>query len=189
MSTYATFDSLAGHGYGRLGKPRGSAGEWNASTSFPYLEEPLHVDDDEEQQDDDYEVDIKLFFNDPSERGQGRVDRGSFAGSSTRGLGEASPLPRATKGIVPFPGLYDDIEAPIGGMSSKVSSPAPQTYTGSKRGFSLAPSIPWEDELTFKTLQDLPMPDERALRRAQEDHAEIVAETMIYFRSLMRSPR
>lgn len=182
---YAPFDSLSGHGYGRLGRPRGIGGEFKGASLYPYREPPAHSDDEfeEEQEldDEEFKTDIKLFFNDPSERGQGRVDRGSFAGSSTRGLGEMTSLPKAMNGITPFPEMYDDIEAPIGGLSLSVSSPAPQTFTGTKHGFSSAPFVPWEEE-TFYDLHDLPLPDERALIRAQSDHAELVAETILFFR-------
>ena len=183
-------DARTGGGYGRLGDPSGAGTQTHADASFPYvtpLQSALDCVEDPECDDPhdgtiDPDIDLGLAHRvqnavgatssqDPYGARRARVDRGSFAHSSMRGLGEMTSTGRS---ISPIPDLYYGRDMSVGGQSNPVH-PHDVRTTGSKKGWtSPPPPIVTDDEEYVDTLWDIETPDERALSRAKREHEHMV---------------
>jgi hypothetical protein len=178
-------DDRDGHGYGRIGEPKGAGTTWVMGADYPYVkvgndateEEMIEMDDDE-----DYDMNKMMskltstFYtpHDPMGQRTGRVDRATFA-SGGRGLGEAL-------GNVAIPGMYKHRDSGLGG-GIKYTTNRPQR-TGMKYGWSMRPPVyddaPGEDLEPVYHIEDLPSDDERALMKAKREHEVMVSEFKIY---------
>lgn len=182
-------DARQGRGYGRTGKPTGAGTTWQKGKEFPYIEVLETTEEEEEEMEDMWDSPetaskfmskLSTHFyggSDPYGRTRARVDRGSFAHSSGRGLGE-----NVAKGMSPFPNMYKNRGAAVGGMSPTVYKTAPGRKGGghgSKKGWSASPPVRLSDETepayTLEDILDLD-DDERALKRASDQHEELVSD-------------
>lgn len=168
LESWLGHDANTGGGYGRLGKPRSAGAEWSSAETYPYS-----PPGDPDMQPDEEDLDVfglPRIDRDPQLYGSLRVDRGSFAHSSVRGLGELA----VAKGMVPFPDMYSSMDASAGGMSPKIYQTAPARRTGSAQGWSSPPEFPEDDGIRSFSLWDVPTDDERSMLHAQMDHEEMV---------------
>jgi hypothetical protein len=152
--------------------------------SFPYIE----VEDDEGEDLEDFwddPIDADRFMTklstqyystqDPYGQRRARVDRGSLAHSSGRGLGE-----NVAKGISPFPKMYKNRGPTVGGTSPTVYKTAPGRQggggRGSKKGWFSAPPAMFSDvsdpAYTLEDILDCD-DDKRALAKAKKDHNDL----------------
>lgn len=175
LESWHRHDAKVGGGYGRLGPPRNAAGEWSSAETYPYLDPG---DPDMQPDEDDLDSDFLPHIDrNPELYGSLRVDRGSLAHTSLRGLGELA----VAKGMVPFPDMYASRDASVGGMSPKVYQTGPSRWTGSPQGWSSPPEFPEDDDIRSFSLWDIPTDDERALLHAQMEHEEMVECFKTYF--------
>jgi hypothetical protein len=192
-------DARSGHGYGKVTSSPGLGTNTKSGDGFPYDVSDIQdlLDDDDGECDDDTpdpfdsmkgvdkfmsKIDTSYYApHDPYGKRRARVDRSSFAHSSTRGLGEA-----VASGMVPFPDLYKNREAPVGGMAPNAFKTGPGKTggggRGSKKGYaSPPPADDLSDEFNPDELDDLLSSDELALARAKKSHDKLVKEFFVLF--------
>lgn len=178
MAKYSLFkefyshDPNTGGGYGRAGASNGVGDSYKSRGAYPYghledYEEDEHecgCDDecdcnDHDDQSDDVTAGIltktgRMSYADPYGTYRGRVDRSSFAHSSTRGLGENIGV--SNNNISPIPNLYKNKSTSTGGIAPTVykTRPGSKGGFGSKKGWAkpLVPFDELEDEEEDKEL-------------------------------------
>jgi len=175
-----SLDARKGSGYGRASTPSGVGGEYSARDDFPYTEGPTELDDEVEESDpwadeNDEDVFLKKTGHRSFRNSGNHADRGSFAHTSNRGLGESSSM-------VPIPGLYRTSDDP--GETGRHHQSAFRTGPGHKGGssgskagwFGAPPPMMSDTTPPVYSLSDLPDSAERALQKAQDDHSSLVSD-------------
>lgn len=185
----ASDDGRQGHGYGRIGEPKGAGSTWTMPQTYPYVEgEPLEPAEDEVAEDEDllrHFVQMVALGNiqgrDPYGARRARVDRGSFAHSSGRGLGESAL--NSSDGIAPLPGLYKSMAPfgpPIGGLSWNYITlrSGDVGRGGSKAGYASPPPPMLSQDLeTVDGWRSVPTDWERQLQQAADIHQSLLDQT------------
>lgn len=195
-----TWDTNQGHGYGRLGEPRGAGMTSKEGDLYPYVEPP--ADDHEGDVDAGVEdgdiplgpahvdllnkIGVSWADRDNFARKRARVDRGSFAHSSGRGLGESIGVGSS---ISPIPGLYrsKDGAGAAGGVAWSVYKTGPGLKGGghgSKAGYFGPPPPSIDDPvLNVYDIEELPDSDELTQIRLDREVDEVQQEYRVWIES------